>query len=100
MREETNLSVKVDRLLLDDPAPEDGVYLRLKTYLCRVIDGSPSPGYEPELEAAEAYSIAEVRWFDMKDERSWDPLLIGDPITYPQLRRIRKELGYLNDNLK
>lgn len=43
MREETNLEVHVERLLLehDDPG---GVYPRLKTYLCRVVSGAPPQG--------------------------------------------------------
>src|SRR5512139_3611425 len=64
MREETGLEVKVERLLLDDPVVEgDGkVYNRYVTYLCRILSGEPKPGYEPETEASEFYSITKVGW--------------------------------------
>ena len=94
MREETHLEVRVDRLLLDLPAHDDSIYQRYKTYLCTPVAGQARPGYEPEPDAAQAYAISEVAWFDLRDEATWDPLAIGDPYTYPQLRRIRSELGY------
>lgn len=94
MEEETNLVVEVLGLLLDEPGSPDGPYLRRKTYLCRPIGGEAKPGYEPELDAASSYAISEVRWFDMRDISGWDQLLANDPITYPQMERIREELGY------
>ncbi len=93
MKEETNLDVTVDRLLFDDPAT-DGVYVRWKSYLCRPVSGTAAPGYEPEPDAAAAYAISEVRWFDLTDVSSWDDLLRADPYTYPQLVRLREALGY------
>lgn len=94
MKEETNLVVAVERLLLDEPGVPGGVYQRRKTYLCRPLEGSPSPGQEPELEAAAEYAIVEVRWFNLGNEPSWDSHLLEDPITYPQLKRIQNALGY------
>jgi 8-oxo-dGTP pyrophosphatase MutT (NUDIX family) len=94
-REETNLEVAVDRLLLEGPVHAEGGYKWLKTYLCRPIGGVASPGFEPEVEAAELYAITEVRWFDLRDESDWDASLINDPFTYPTLREARKKLGYL-----
>jgi 8-oxo-dGTP diphosphatase len=94
MKEETNLVVEVGQLLLDEPVHTDGMYQWFKTYLCRPVEGSPSPGYEPELEAAALYSIAEVRWFDLRDETTWDTRLVQDKFTYPQLKRIREKMGY------
>jgi 8-oxo-dGTP pyrophosphatase MutT (NUDIX family) len=94
MQEETHLQVWVERLLLDEPAYPGGIYKRRKTYLCTPIGGRAQPGYEPEPDAAQAYAITEVAWFDLQDETSWDPLAVRDPITYPQLLRIRAALGY------
>jgi ADP-ribose pyrophosphatase YjhB (NUDIX family) len=95
MHEETGLEVRVERLLLEEPAPEgDRFYRRLKTYLCTPVGGEAGPGYEPEEDAAAAYAIAEVGWFDLRDPSSWDPQMVSDKITYPLVRRVRAALGY------
>jgi 8-oxo-dGTP pyrophosphatase MutT (NUDIX family) len=97
MQEETCLHVHVERLLLDEPGVPGGVYRRMRTYLCRVVDGEAQPGYEPEAEAAAHYGITEVGWFDLRQETAWPEQLVTDPITYPLLHRIRAALGYFND---
>lgn len=91
VREETNLEVKVVRLLLDEPPQhkEDGIYQRFKTYLCHPITMEASPGYEPEPEAAAKYAIVDVGWYNINDETTWDALILNDPITASGLRRIR-----------
>jgi ADP-ribose pyrophosphatase YjhB (NUDIX family) len=94
MKEETNLNVEVQRLILVEPEHPEGTYQWRKTYLCKVIDGTPEPGYEPEEEAAAAYLITDVRWFDLRDEHSWGERVGQDPSTYPQLKRLQIELGY------
>jgi len=94
VNEETNLEVSVDRLLFDEPGEPEGVYQWRKTYLCRPVGGEASPGYEPEAEAAENYSIIAVRWFNLRDMNCWTTDLIHDPFTYPQLVRARQALGY------
>ena len=94
MQEETHLSVKVERLLLDEPDHPLGAYERLKTYLCHAATGTPRPGHEPEVEAAQEYAIAEVRWFDLRSPTGWDAELRDDQITYPLLQRIRAVLDY------
>ena len=94
MKEETNLDVVVERLLLDEPEHPDGVYKRRKTYLCTPLAGEPRPGHEPELEAAEAYAITEVRWFDLRNEAAWGEKVNQDPFTFPQMQRIRVALNY------
>jgi ADP-ribose pyrophosphatase YjhB (NUDIX family) len=96
MKEETNLEVKVAGLLFEEPGHPEEAYHWPKTYLCKPISGEASPGYEPELEAAENYAITEVGWFDLQDESDWEPELIGEPITYPQLVKARRKLGYLS----
>lgn len=94
MREETYLNVRVQRLLLDEPAPPDGVYQRRKTYVCDVLDGEARPGYEPEPEVAAVYSITDIGWFDLRDAATWHELIVRDSITYPLLQRIQAALGY------
>lgn len=89
MREETHLEVQVERLLLHEAAHKvDSTYEFYKTYLCRPVSGEAKPGYEPELEAASAYAITQVKWFNLRDETDWDETLKADPITYPLLKRI------------
>jgi 8-oxo-dGTP diphosphatase len=98
MKEETNLDVEIDRLIFDEPGHPDGAYAWRKTFLCHLVSGEASPGYEPEPDAAAEYSISEVRWFDLRDEPDWDAELCQDPITYPQLKRLREALGYQSRN--
>jgi hypothetical protein len=97
MLEETNLEVRVERLLLEDHVPRRGIYSRYRTYLCTPVGGEASPGYEPEEDAAAAYGIVAVAWFDMRDPSSWEPLVREDAITFPLLQRIRAALGYIPD---
>ena len=94
MREETYLNVRVQHLLLDEPATPGGVYQRRKTYVCHVVDGEARPGYEPEPEVAAAYSITDIGWFDLRDAATWHALIVRDSITYPLLQRIQAALGY------
>jgi ADP-ribose pyrophosphatase YjhB (NUDIX family) len=94
MWEETCLEVRVERLLLDEAAGPDRVYQRYKTYLCHIEAGEPRPGYEPELEAATAYGITDVAWFDLRDPAAWPDEVVADRITYSLLQRLRAALGY------
>jgi 8-oxo-dGTP pyrophosphatase MutT (NUDIX family) len=96
MKEETDLDVKVKELLLDEPAPpESRIYQRARTYLCEPLSDDAKPGYEPEPEVASVYSIEEVKWFDLRNESTWDSLLVNDPLTYLPLQRLRRKVGYL-----
>jgi 8-oxo-dGTP pyrophosphatase MutT (NUDIX family) len=94
MREETGVEVIVERLLYEEQTPQSNYYQRRQTFLCTIVSGEPSPGYEPEIEAHENYGIVEVRWFDLRDIASWSDVLTTDAITYPQLLRLRAALGY------
>ena len=98
MKEETCLDVQVGRLLFDVQIDPSSAYRR-KTYLCTPIAGEARPGNEPEPDAAQLYAISEVAWFDLRDEEAWDPLIVCDPITYPQLQHIRAVLGHIPDKL-
>lgn len=96
MQEETSLTVRVISLLMDEPQGYPGsIYQRLKTYLCEPLGGEPSPGYEPEPEAAGHYSIVEAKWFDLCSEADWDPLLVSNPWIYLPMQNIRRKIGYL-----
>ena len=94
MREETNLEVQVERLILEEDFIEaDGVTRKIyKTYLCCPLNGNAVPGYEPEPWVSAQYEIAAVGWFDLYDESTWNPLILNDRITAPLLRRIRAKL--------
>ncbi|HEY9075302.1 MAG TPA: AAC(3) family N-acetyltransferase [Anaerolineaceae bacterium] len=94
MLEETGLEVEVVRLLLDLPASQSDYYTRIKTYLCRVKGGRARPGFEPETEAARVYTIDQVGWFDLSDPSSWNPAVMDDPITFPQMQALQSALGY------
>ena len=93
MREETNLEVHVECLLLehDDPA---GAYPCLKTYLCRVVSGAPSPGYEPGPPMPTGYGIFETRWFHLGQPETWNEEVRQDWITCAMLGHVQRALGY------
>ena len=95
VREETNLEVSVEALLLDEPPFFDNgsPYQRFKTYLCRPLTSEAAPGYEPEPEASAIYAIVAVAWFSLDDESTWAEQVAHDPIMAPTLRRIRAALN-------
>ena len=95
MREETNLEVKVERLLVESVLPNDHFNKARKTYLCQVISGEASPGYEPEEDASALYMITHVAWFDLRSEESWEASIFENHIAYPILQEIRQVLGYV-----
>ena len=95
MFEETNLTVDVKRLLVESSIPNDHIYKRRKTYLCSIVSGQASPGYEPEEDADALYAITEVAWFDLRSEESWEASIFDNHIAYPVLQEIRRELGYV-----
>lgn len=94
VREETNLEVNVEALLLDEPPFFDNgaPYRQFKTYLCSPLTDKAAPGYEPELDASAIYAIVEVAWFSLADESTWNDIIANDPIIAPTLRRIWKVL--------
>jgi hypothetical protein len=94
MKEETNLDVEIEQLVLDEPKHLPDGYKKVKTDICRPIAGTASPGYEPEPDAAATYAIVEVRWFDLCDAARSFATLTTDPFTYAHLERLIKRLGY------
>ena len=100
MKEETNLDVQVGALQLDETAGQEArPYLQIRTFLCEPLSEDAKPGNEPgtppEVEEAGLIDIVEVRWFDLRDESTWDPALVNDPIIYLPLQRLRRKIGYL-----
>jgi 8-oxo-dGTP pyrophosphatase MutT (NUDIX family) len=88
VREETQLSVRVERLLLDTRAePADGTYVRWRTYLCSVLGGTAAPGGG---EGAVA-ELIDIMWLPLAADASWPPDIQNDPFLAPQLRAIVAE---------
>jgi ADP-ribose pyrophosphatase YjhB (NUDIX family)/multidrug transporter EmrE-like cation transporter len=94
LKEETSLEVAVERLLLDDCFESRFGSHHHKTYLCNLISGQASPGYEPEIEASQHYAIVEVGWFDLHDKASWGQKIASDPITFTLMNKLRLALGF------
>ena len=90
VQEETGLSVRVERLLFDQPAePQDGTYVRWRTYLCAVVGGQASPG-GGEGDSAE---LIDLTWLPIiDDELSWPAAIRADPFLFPQLQAIRASI--------
>jgi ADP-ribose pyrophosphatase YjhB (NUDIX family) len=87
--EESQLSVRVERLLFDTNAePADGPYVRWRTYLCTVVGGTAAAGGG---EGASA-ELIDVMWLPLATEARWPADIQGDPFLAPQLRAIATQL--------
>ena len=90
VREETGLTVRVERLLFDVPAqPADGTYVRWRTYECTVLDGEAIPGGG---EGANA-DLVDLAWFPLQNEHLWPNEITIDAVLHPQLQAIRVALS-------
>lgn len=85
MKEETNLDVRVERLLIHGPSHPHSPYRRFKTYLCTPIGGEAKP---------DGIESIEVGWFGLLVATKVDPGVINSETTTVMLQRIRKALGY------
>ncbi|MFW9821036.1 MAG: NUDIX domain-containing protein [Candidatus Thorarchaeota archaeon] len=94
IKEETNLDVVVERLLLETAGQPNTTYRLYKTYLCKPLTTQAQPGYEPEPEASEVYEISEVGWFDLRSEEYWPTDQVFKRFFYPQLKKIQKLFFY------
>ncbi|MFX1502078.1 MAG: NUDIX domain-containing protein [Promethearchaeota archaeon] len=94
MKEETNLDVVVERLLLETAGVPNTTYRSYKTYLCKPLKDNAQPGYEPEPEASELYEISEVGWFDLRSEDKWPSGQVLNRFMFQMLKEIQKKLGY------
>ncbi|MFX1567359.1 MAG: NUDIX domain-containing protein [Promethearchaeota archaeon] len=95
IKEETNLDIVVERLLLDRAGQSNTVYCSYKTYLCKPLTNNAKPGYEPEPEANEVYEISEVGWFDLRSEEEWPSRQVLNRFMFQMLKEIQKKLGYI-----
>ncbi len=95
MWEETNLRVRVERLLFDDEMEPGKMYRRHKTFLCAIESGEASPGHEPEEGSAPSFVITAVGWFDLRDPAAWPVTVRDDGWIHPLLQRIGAALGYV-----
>jgi len=93
--EETSLRVAVTRFLFEVPDIPEGIYDRLRTYLCVVQAGVARPGIEPEVdEDGHPPTIQDIGWFHLRQPETWDALLQEGEITYAMLQQVRAALGY------
>jgi 8-oxo-dGTP pyrophosphatase MutT (NUDIX family) len=85
IKEETNLDVRIERLLIDGPSHPHSPYRRFKTYLCTPIEGHASP---------DDVESVEVRWFDLSDPSQLSLEALNSDTAYATVQRIRQALGY------
>ena len=85
IKEETNLDVRIECLLIDGPSHPHSPYQRFKTYLCTPIKGHARP------DGAES---VEVRWFDLSDRSQLRLEILNSDTAYETVQRIRRALGY------
>ncbi len=90
IREETNLEVKVIRVLFETFDP-DRVYSyeRFITYLCQPVRGELALGTESE--NTHIHAITGLGWYSLWDESTWEKDFSG-PHILPFLRLIQKEI--------
>ncbi|MBN1579699.1 MAG: NUDIX domain-containing protein [Anaerolineae bacterium] len=84
IKEETNLDVRIERLLIAGPPPH-GPYQRFKTYLCTPIEGDARP---------DDVESMEVRWFDLRDASQVSLEALNSETAFTTVQRIRQTLGY------
>ena len=90
-KEETDLDVKVQRLLIDGRSHPHSMYRRFKTYLCTPVGGEAQPGSGPEV--ADGWLI-DVGWFDLRDPSQLTLEAVNNDTTHAMLQRICRVLGY------
>ena len=87
--EETALTVRVERLLLDAPAvPPNNPYVRWRTFLCTVLSGEAVPGGGEGSDA----ELVDVMWLALADVATWPAEIVADAILAPQLLDLRAKL--------
>ena len=85
IKEETNLDVRIERLLIDGPSHPHSPYQRFKTYLCTPVQGHASPD---DIESVE------VRWFDLCDLSQLSLEVLNSDTAFTTVQTIRQALGY------
>jgi 8-oxo-dGTP diphosphatase len=85
IKEETNLDVRIERLLIDGPSHPHSPYQRFKTYLCTPVQGDVTP---------DGVESVEVRWFDLSDPSQLSLEALNSDTAFTTVQRIRQVLGY------
>ncbi len=88
LHEETGLRVAVERLIVHQTLPLNPYYAARKTFLCRVLSGEATPGFDPEPYAAAIYGISGVTWIPLFQPDSWDEGVARNHWLLPQIQRI------------
>jgi len=83
-KEETNLDVEIECLLIDGPSHRHSPYQFFKTYLCTPIGGNAKPDH---------FESYDVRWFDLNDESACSMEVLNNETSYVMLQRIRDALS-------
>lgn len=78
-KEETNLDVKIECLLIDEPSHRHNPYKYFKTYLCVPIGENVKP------DNTESF---DVKWFDLDNEDMCSLEALNNETTYVMLQRI------------
>jgi ADP-ribose pyrophosphatase YjhB (NUDIX family) len=79
-KEETNLDVEIECLLIDEPSHRHSPYQYFKTYLCVPIGENAEPN---NLESFD------IKWFDLNNEDMCSLEVLNNETTYVMLQRIR-----------
>ena len=85
IKEETNLDVRIERLLIDGPSHPHSPYQRFKIYLCTPVEGHARP---------DTTESVDVRWFDLSDPSQLRPEALNSDTASATVQRIRQALGY------
>jgi len=83
VKEETNLDVKVERLLIDGPSHRHSPYRFFKTFLCSPIGCAARADDEESID---------VKWFALDDEAQLSLEFLNNETTFVMLKRIREAL--------
>jgi 8-oxo-dGTP diphosphatase len=90
IREETHLSVRVERLLFETEDPDRRyTYQNYVTYLCTLVSGKAELGSEQK--NSPVHSILGADWYPLWDESRWEPGFYEEHIL-PALRSIQATL--------
>ncbi len=85
IKEETNLDVKVKKLLFEEKGRPKYDYEIFATYLCEPVSNNVEIGTEK----SDTHSIINLKWFKINDETDWEIGLYEEHI-FPLLKKIRE----------
>jgi ADP-ribose pyrophosphatase YjhB (NUDIX family) len=84
IKEETNLDVVIECLLIEGLSHRHSPYKRFKTYLCTPVTGQARP---------DGLESVEVAWFDLQDAANTSLAILPNETAYVMVQRIRSALG-------